>query len=62
MFVFILTVSSCSDYYPLFKPGVDSLGSQMVHIEVKRTIVTQETATQEREEGSIEILVSQTLL
>ena len=44
-----------SGNYPIFKPGVDSLGSQALHVEI-RNVVLERT---ERTEGAeVEILVN----
>lgn len=50
---------ACSGCYPLFKAGVDSLGRQMLRVELRRTLA-EGTREEEKEvdSDSIEVLVS----
>ena len=44
-----------SGSYPIFKPGVESLGSQALHVEIRKVVLER---TERAEEGDVEILVS----
>ena len=58
----ILSQESLSGSFPLFKAGVDSLGAQTIHIEIHRTVPSNEPPAQPTdavalEGGRIEVLV-----
>ena len=44
-----------SGSYPIFKPGVESLGSQTLHVEIRKVVLER---TERAEEADVEILVS----
>lgn len=46
-----------SGRYPIFKPGVDSLGGQALQVEIRRVVLE---ATEKAERGEVEILVRKT--
>ena len=60
----ILSKESISGSFPLFKAGVDSLGAQTVHVEIHRTLLSNEPSAQPttdtllaQEDSCIEVLV-----
>lgn len=60
----ILSKESISGSFPLFKAGVDSLGAQTVHVEIHRTVLSNEPSAQHtidtllaQEDSRIEVLV-----
>ena len=58
----LVLLSSSSGYYPLFKPGVDSLGGQALHVEIRRTSLVNKGSGLEEESTGLEVLVSQSLI
>ena len=44
-----------SGRYPIFKPGVDSLGSQTLHVEIRKVVLKR---TERTEGAKVEILAS----
>ena len=48
-----------SGSYPIFKPGVDSLGSQALHLEIRKVVLER---TERTEGAEVEILVSHIII
>lgn len=44
-----------SGSYPIFKPGVESLGSQALHVEIRKVVLEK---AERVEDADVEILVS----
>lgn len=60
----ILSKETISGSFPLFKAGVDSLGAQTIHVEIHRTVLSNEPSAQPttdtlpvQEDSCIEVLV-----
>lgn len=58
----IISRESISGLFPLFKAGVDSLGAQSVHVEIRRNVPSIESTAQStdalaQEDNCIEVLV-----